>query len=362
MKLFIAVLLLAACCGLSPLICAQQQQTQSGAGGQAQSGTAQTSQGASASLDNQGIQKYVLGPGDTLDVRVFGQPDFNSIAEVDSDGNVSSLPFLEKPIRASCRTERDVQNDITTAYTKFLKNPQVSVRVTGRNSRPPAIVHGAVNVPQRIQMQRRVRLNDILAVAGGITERSNGTIQVLHTEAVMCPEPGEVIEPEPTIEASNGAKIPTFKLYKIADILAGKEEANPIIRPGDIVRALEAEPVYVTGSVISPQGIYLRDQLTLSRALAMVGGTRKEAKMTDVRIYRQKPGSTEQELIKVDYQAIKKRQKEDVLLKAYDVIEVPEASALSKGRIGQTLFTGVLGGFNSAVSNIGGALPLRVLY
>jgi polysaccharide export outer membrane protein len=359
MKLLIALFMIAACLGFSHSLLAQQQ-TPSGSGG-AQTST-QATPGANAALDNQGIQKYLLGPGDQLDVRVFGQSDFNSLVEIDSDGNISSLPFIEKPIHASCRTEKDVQRDISAAYEKFLKNPQVSVRITGRNSRPPAIVHGAVNAPQRVQMQRRVRLNDILAVAGGITERSNGTIQVLHTESVMCPDPGDPVETEPVIQTADGAKIPTFKLYKITDILAGKEEANPIIRPGDIVRALEAEPVYVTGSVISPQGIYLRDQLTLSRALAMVGGTKKEAKMSEVRIYRQKPGTTEQELIKVDFQAVKKKQKEDVFLKAYDVIEVPEASALSKGRIGQTLFAGVLGGFTSAVTNVGGALPLRVLY
>ena len=42
----------------------------------------------------------------------------------------------------------------------------------------------------------------------------------------------------------------------------------------------EAEPVYITGAVMSPGGIYLREQLMLSRALAMVGGARKEAKLS----------------------------------------------------------------------------------
>src|SRR5260370_29810934 len=71
----------------------------------------------SPEVDNQGIKNYLLGPGDVLDVRVFGQ-DLNATAEVDSDGNVSSLPFLEKPIPAKCRTEKHVQKDIATAYSK----------------------------------------------------------------------------------------------------------------------------------------------------------------------------------------------------------------------------------------------------
>src|SRR5262249_50284383 len=68
----------------------------------------------------------------------------------------------------------------------------------------------------------------------------------------------------------------------------------------------------------------MRDNLTLRRALAMVGGTRKEAKVSEVRIYRQIPGSLNQEVLKVDFGAIKKNETIDVLLKPYDVIDVSE--------------------------------------
>src|SRR2546425_5143291 len=87
------------------------------------------------SVDNQGIKNYLLGPGDVLDVRVFGQPDLGAMVDVDSEGNVSSLPFLESPSRAKCRTEKEVQRDISNAYSKYLKNPQVSVRISERKSR-----------------------------------------------------------------------------------------------------------------------------------------------------------------------------------------------------------------------------------
>src|SRR5258707_10721736 len=86
-------------------------------------------------LDNQGIKNYLLGPGDVLDVRVFGQPDLSSLTQVDGDGNISSLPFIDAPIPAKCRNEREVQKDIAAAYSKFINNPQVSVRITERNSR-----------------------------------------------------------------------------------------------------------------------------------------------------------------------------------------------------------------------------------
>jgi len=305
-------------------------------------------------LDAQGIKKYVLGPGDVLDIRVFGQPDLNSTVAVDSDGNLSSLPFLEKPIPAKCRTEKEIQKDIIAAYSKLINKPQVSVRISERNSRPPATVFGAVRNPTRATMQRRLRLNELMAISGGFTERASGTIQILHTEPVMCPEPGEEADAAPI----DGTNLP-FQIVKIGDLRAGKVEANPVIRPGDYVLVTEAEPVYITGSVNQPTGIYLRDKLTLGLALAMVGGPRKEAKLSEIKIYRQKPGTTEQEIIKVDFGAIRKLQKPDFLLQAYDVIEVPEASPFGPSRLPNTLLNAFTGGVTQAFSS---SLPNRIIY
>lgn len=329
---------------LGGLVHAQETQSQSGAPPTPQS----------SGVDTQGIKNYLLGPGDVLDIRVFGQPDLSSTAQVDGDGNLSSLPFLETPIPAKCRTEKQVQKDIQSAYSKFINNPQVSVRISERNSRQPATVFGAVRQPTRVEMKRKVRLNELVAVSGGFTEKAAGTIQILHTEPLMCPEPGEEADSGPI----DGTKMPLV-IVKISELRAGKPDANPVIRPGDYVLVTEAEPVYITGSVISPTGIYMRDQLTLSRALAMVGGTRKEAKLSDVRIYRQKPGTSEQEIIRVDYSAIKKNQKPDVLLQAYDVVEVPEAGLFSSGRIIPTLFSAVTGGLATTLTT---GLPNRILY
>lgn len=311
----------------------------------------------SPGMDIQGIKTYLLGPGDVVDVRVFGQPELSSTVQVDGDGNLSSLAFLETPIRAKCRTDKDVQKDIALAYSKFINNPQVSVRISERNSRQPATVFGAVRQPTRVEMKRRVRLNELMAVSGGFTERAAGTIQILHTEPLMCPEPGEEAEAAPI----DGVNIP-LSVVRISDLRAGKREANPVIRPGDYVLVTEAEPVYITGAVMSPGGIYLRDQLTLSRALAMVGGARKEAKLSQVTIYRQVPGSTKQDKIVVDVAAIKKNQKEDIVLQPYDTIEVPEAGIFSSSRIGQTLVGALSGSLTSAISTTGMYLPNRVIY
>src|SRR5829696_1746744 len=312
----------------------------------------------SSGLDIQGSKAYLLGPGDVLDIRVFAQPELStSNAQIDSDGNLSSLPFLETPIPAKCRTDKQVQKDIAAAYAKFINNPQVSVRIAERNSRQPATVFGAVRQSARVEMKRKVRLNELIAVSGGFTERASGTIQILHTEPLMCPEPGEEADALPI----DGTRIP-LQIVKISELRSGKAGSNPVVRPGDYVLVTEAEPVYITGAVLSPGGIYLRDQLMLSRALAMVGGPRKEAKLTDVRIYRQVPGSANQEVIHVDVTAIKKNQKPDFLLQAYDVIEVSEAGIFSSSRIGSTLIGAVSGGLSGAISTTGTYLPSRVIY
>lgn len=341
-------LIVAFVCSLAMFAYAQEPQ---------QPGSAPSGQGQSSPLDVQGIKTYLLGPGDVLDVRVFGQPELSSSVQVDSDGNLSALPFLEKPIAAKCRTDKEVQKDITVAYSKFINNPQVSVRISERNSRQPATVFGAVRQPTRVEMKRRVRLNELMAVSGGFTERASGTIQILHTEPLMCPAPGEEAEAAPI----DGTKIP-LQIIKISELRAGKIEANPVIRPGDYVLVTEAEPIYITGSVNSPSGIYLREGLMLSRALAMVGGARKEAKLSEIKIYRQIAGSANQEVITVDLAAIKKNQKPDVLLQAYDVIEVPEAGMFSSSRIGSTLVGALTGGLSSMISNTGTYLPSRIIY
>ena len=343
---------------LSAMVVALGQETQGQ--GQGPEQQTQTSAGKPAlpspdsSLDTQGTGKYLLGPGDVLDIRFFGQSELNTVVQVDGDGNITALPFLDKPIIAKCRTDKDVQKDVMTAYQRLIKNPQVSVRITERNSRQPAVVFGAVRQPTRVEMKRRVRLNEMMAVAGGFTERAAGTIQILHTEPLLCPEPGEEAEAAPI----DGAKLP-LQVIKISDLRTGDVKSNPVIRPGDYVQVTEADPVYFTGSVNAPGGIYLREQLMLSKALGMVGGPRKEAKTSDIRIYRQAPGSSNQEIIHADLAAIRKNEKPDILLQPYDVIDVPEANPFASQRILSTLTGAFTGGLNSVVSS---GLSYRVLY
>ncbi|HVF51466.1 MAG TPA: polysaccharide biosynthesis/export family protein [Pyrinomonadaceae bacterium] len=307
-------------------------------------------------LDSMGIQKYLLGPGDVLDLRVFNEPQFSDKLHVTDEGNVE-VPFIGA-IPARCRTDVEVKKDIVAALTKYLRNPQVSLRITDARSRPPAVVFGAVREPARVEMKRRVHLLDLLAVSGGVTEQAGGDIQVFHTEPEMCPDPLAaplVAEKKPTPEdAIEGA----FTLYRLADLKLGKPEANPTIRPGDIVIVREAPPVYLTGAVNSPQGIYLREgKLQLTRAIAMVGGARKDAKTNVVRIYRLDPKTQEQKIETVNYDAIRKQKEPEFFLQPYDVVEVPEPSGVMFN-VKSFLLKTALPMVGSSVTQF----PLRVLY
>ena len=99
-----------------------------------------------------------------------------------------------------------------------------------------------------------------------------------------------------------------------------------MIRPGDYIIVTEAEPVYITGSVISPQGIFLRDQLTLEPGSGnggwRAGKKRRSATCTSI---GRNPAHRIHEKVVVDYAAIKKNQKPDFFLQAFDIVEVPEA-------------------------------------
>jgi protein involved in polysaccharide export with SLBB domain len=301
-----------------------------------------------------------------LDVRVFGQPDLNSTVEVDEDGNLSSLPFIEEPIAAKCRNEKEIQKSITDAYAKYIVKPRVSVRVLERHSRQPASIFGAVRTPKSLALTRRVRLHELLAAAGGITASASGTIQIMHTEPELCAEPEDIAEnllaknsTTPSTTADGDAKpaakepgIGELRTISINTIKNGFGSEDPYIRPGDIVIVTEGLPVYVTGLVAMPGPIVLKEHMTLRLAIAMTGGPQRLAK-SEIYIYRQKEGQNGVEPLMFNYDDIKKGKAPDPLLQAYDIVDVGRSSTFSSKGLAE-LFRGMATG---AVGVVPGRIP-----
>src|SRR6185295_3222545 len=89
--------------------------------------------------------RYRIGPGDVLDIRVFNRPQLSREARVDSNGMIQ-MPLIEGDIRAACRTESELAKDIATLYLKYQRNPFVNVFVKDYSSTPVAVI-GAVEKP-----------------------------------------------------------------------------------------------------------------------------------------------------------------------------------------------------------------------
>ena len=352
MKAKSVLLVLAALC-FSPSALAQQ----GGAPPAPAASVVNTSSTGGDGLDTAGIKKYLLGPGDVLDLRVFNDTQFNGMYVVNDEGTIE-IPFIEKPVPAKCRTDREIKADVVKALSRYLVKPQVSLHVAEMRSRPPAVVFGAVRAPSRVQMQRKAHLLDILAFAGGVTEGAGVNIQIFHPEPLLCPEQEEeVTKPAAAVASKDEIGVP-YELYSLADLKLGKPEANPLIHPGDIIIVPEASPVYVTGAVFSPQGLYLRDGMSLKEAIAMVGGLRPEAKASEITLWRKKPGSVEPEKMVINFNDIRKEKTQDIALKPYDIIEVKDNSR----SLTSTLRGMLMGGAGAGITNGVATLPIRVLY
>jgi polysaccharide biosynthesis/export protein len=361
MKAKSVLLLLAALCFSSLLALAQQ----AGGGSAPASASApaasvvNTGAADAGSPDAMGVKKYLLGPGDVLDLRVYNDPQFNGQYVVNDEGTIE-IPFIEQPIPAKCRTDREIKADVVKALSKYLVKPQISLHVAAMNSRPPAVVFGAVRAPSRVQMQRKAHLLEILAFAGGVTEGAGANIQIFHPEPIMCPkedESDDIAKPLASVEPKEATDI-KYDLYSLADLKVGKPEANPRVYPGDIIIVPEASPVYVTGAVRQPTGLYLRDGMSLMTAIAMVGGLTPEAKGDAITIWRKKTGSVEPEKIVVNFNDIKKEKAKDVPLQAYDIVDVKDNSRSPGNMLRDMLRGGATNGVMGSVST----LPLRILY
>jgi polysaccharide export outer membrane protein len=288
-------------------------------------------------------QRYRIGPGDVLDIRVFNKPLLSrDNVRVGNDGTIR-MPLLEGEIKAVCKTEQELANELTKRYLEYLRAPQVDVFVKEYNSQPVAVI-GAVRLPSRFQLRSRVRLLELMPLAGGLTEKAGRTVQIVHTA------PTSVCDARQTNVGPDDELVGAISNYDLKEVLRGDERANPVIRPGDVVSVQEAESVYVVGNVYHPSEVLLKEQITVTRALAMAGGTMPDSKLDKVRIQRQSPGSTERKEIFVDIKAIRKRQAEDVVLQAGDIVDVPTAE-------GKRFIKSLFGTLPTSISQ----LPLRVI-
>ena len=124
-------------------------------------------------------QDYLLGPGDVVEVSVFGIPELNQKSlSLDSKGRIS-LPFIDE-VQLLGLAARDAEVKIATLLeASILNDPQVTVKVTEYKSQFFNVL-GSVQRPGTYQLTRQMSLVDAISLAGGLEKDADYSRVYIH--------------------------------------------------------------------------------------------------------------------------------------------------------------------------------------
>ena len=117
---------------------------------------------------------YIIGPGDSVEMFVWGNPEVSRSIPVRPDGKISA-PLVEE-LPASGKTPFQLARDIERQLAKFIRNPLVTVIVSGfvgPYSEQVRVV-GQAAKPQAVPYKENMSLLDLMIVVGGTTEYASG--------------------------------------------------------------------------------------------------------------------------------------------------------------------------------------------
>ncbi|HSW39715.1 MAG TPA: polysaccharide biosynthesis/export family protein [Acidobacteriota bacterium] len=290
---------------------------------------------------------YLLGPGDIVEVTVFGIPDLQKKSlTLDSEGRIS-LPFINQ-VNLMGLTARESEVKIATLLeNSVMKNPQVSVSVSEHRSQFFNVM-GAVFKPGTYQITRKMFLIDALAMAGGLlAEKSEQRVNIHRTAPDMA-----AADTAAGFSPADFPKIPTTIEIDLHQLLEkGDVRLNVPIYAGDVISVPERidRYFYVIGDVNRSGAFEIQpgETITLTRALAAAGGLLSTARTKDTMVIRQNAdGATTQ--IPVDARKLLRGEIPDIELARNDLVVVPGSTtrAIAKG----------------ALSGIGGILAALIVY
>ncbi|MFN3920286.1 MAG: XrtA/PEP-CTERM system exopolysaccharide export protein [Methylohalobius sp.] len=117
---------------------------------------------------------YIIGPGDSLEMFVWGNPEITRTVIVRPDGKISA-PLVEE-LPATGKTPYQLARDIEKELSRYIRNPLVTVIVSsfvGPFSEQIRVVGEAAN-PQAIPYREHMTLLDLMIAVGGVTEFAAG--------------------------------------------------------------------------------------------------------------------------------------------------------------------------------------------
>lgn len=158
---------------------------------------------------------YVIGPGDTMEIFVWGNAELTTSGIVRPDGKLTTR--LVEDLVASGKTSTQLARDIEQAYAEYVRQPVVSVIVNGFAGVPEQQVRvvGEATQPRSVPYSQHMTLLDLMIAVGGMTEFAAGNKSVL-------------------VRTENGQQR-SYGL-RLDDLLRdGDISANMAMKPGDIV-------------------------------------------------------------------------------------------------------------------------------
>jgi polysaccharide export outer membrane protein len=243
----------------------------------------------------------VLGPGDEMEVAVYGATDLSGHTRVSGDGNIS-IPLVGY-VHVGGLTSSEAEGAIEEKLRQgnILNDPQVSVFVKEYTSSGVSVV-GEVVKPGSYTILGPHRLFDVLQAAGGLTEKAANRAVISHRGS----------EDPNTVELSKDP--------------AQMALSNVELQPGDTLVVPAAPIVYVLGEVTKPGGYVLGSGggVTVLRIVAAAGGPTRDAAIGGTKMLRRTPTGLQQ--IPVPLKKLMRAKAADIPLEADDIIFIPNST------------------------------------
>jgi polysaccharide export outer membrane protein len=208
-----------------------------------------------------------LGPGDSISIQVYGQPDMSSTEYVADDGSIN-VPLVGhvqvagiSPVEAGTKVEKAL------AKGQFLVDPHVTISIVQSRSQR-VIVLGEVRTPGRYTVDPNSSIMDLLAQAGGLTDKAADTAFVLRDDG-----------------KGNTTRTPVD--LKGMSVATGSLSTLDL-RGGDSVLVPPADQYYIYGEVTAPNKYKLEPGMTVIQAIARAGGITPRG--SDRRVEIKRPG------------------------------------------------------------------------
>lgn len=157
---------------------------------------------------------YHIGPGDTVNIVVWRNPELTMSVPVRPDGKIAA-PLIED-LTALGKDPTTLARDIEKALGKFIRDPVVTVIVTnfvGPYSEQIRVI-GEAAKPQVLPYRQKMTLLDVMIAVGGITEYADGNAASV-------------------LRASDGNQQYSVRLKDL--VKRGDMSANVEMKPGDIL-------------------------------------------------------------------------------------------------------------------------------